>query len=191
MSSTRTPVRKRASRPATRPREAFDQLLIENSSPGVVHALRELRAKSIVADSPTMLEAIGECRNVLAHVDDDARDRCSVGGSVAGKQRRAFRGQREVPRGRVVVEDAACRHRAKPFTDIALLESGACAQLLDGGGTSRRSFEQTRPVTDVDEVREHCPGIDLKKLGTKLASCIGICHECSPEMRKCLSIPAR
>jgi hypothetical protein len=59
-------------------------------------------------------------------------------------------------RRRVVADDAARRHGAQPFADIALVESGARGELL--AGQRRRigqRVKQAGPVTDADHQPQH------------------------------------
>ena len=78
----------------------------------------------------------------------------------------------------VVKEDAACRHRAQPLADIALVEPRprgefvACRRPLD------RGFEEARLAANVDQFGEDAAGVDTEQLPGEFLSGEVRLHHC-------------
>ncbi len=115
---------------------------------------------------------------------------------VPAEARGVFRRQAVGPRLRVVLDDAADRHRAEPFADVALLKAGGLRdarargmveprhRVEEPGAVSDRGHQgQGAGVQDVDEaVGERLGPRLVEPVG--LGACLGDdCHDDDPPLR--------
>jgi hypothetical protein len=162
------------------PEEPGDQLLVIDAPPSRVHVAGELRPILRIRDAAALTEAFHQARQVLSEVIDDAAHRRDVPRRDPSERYCMLVQQPVTPARRVVNKDAACRHRAQPFADIALVKLRPRSEFAAGCRSLDRRFEESRLIADVDQFGQHCAGVDAEQLAGEFLRGEVRLHRCLP-----------